>query len=193
MFNKKSKKHNKLVNSASKLIYQKGFHLTSLAKIASNAEIPLGNIYYYFKAKQCIGEAVILKIQFEYHKMFNVLNKIHDPLKRLRLFVKYQYHDYKLTNIVKYGCRIGSLSQEISKQKGNLSKKIISLIQTILSWIQEQFLELGFSEKSKNYAMFFMSNLQGMCLLTNAFSDPNILKYQSDYLLNLINTLSKLK
>ena len=193
MFNKKSNKHNKLINSASRLIYKKGFHLTSLANIASNAEIPLGNIYYYFKAKQSICEAVILKMTFEYNKMFNVLNKTQDPLKRLKLFIKYQYYDCKLTNIVKYGCRIGSLSQEISKQKGNLSKKIISLIKIILCWIQQQFLELGFADNSQNYAIFFMSTLQGICLLTNTFSDPNILKNQSNYLLNWVDILSKLK
>ena len=193
MFNKKSSKQNKLINSASRLIYKKGFHLTSLANIASNAEVPLGNMYYYFKAKQSIGEAVILKMTFEYNKMFNTLNKTQGPLRRLRLFIKHQYCDYQLTNIVKYGCRIGSLSQEISKQKGNLSKKIISLITIILSWIQKQFLELGFAENSKHYAIFFLSTLQGMCLLTNTFSDPNILKNQSDYLLNWVNILSKLK
>ncbi len=193
MLNKKSNKHNKLINSASRLIYKKGFHLTSLANIAANAEVPLGNMYYYFKEKKSIGEAVILKMTLEYKTMFDLLNKTQCPLERLRLFIKNQYYNCKSTDIVKYGCRVGTLSQEISKQKNSLSKNIISLIQIILCWIKEQFVELGFSNNANNYAIFFMSNLQGMCLLTNAFADPKILKDQSDYLLTFVKILSQLK
>ena len=145
-------------------------------------------MYYYFKAKRSIGEAVILKMTLEYNKMFDTLNKIQSPLKKLRLFIRYQYDECKLTNIVKYGCRIGSLSQEVSKQKGNLSKKIITLINIILCWIKNQFIELGFADNSYKYAVFFFSNLQGMCLLTNTFSDPTILKNQSNCLLSWVKT-----
>jgi hypothetical protein len=155
--------------------------------------VPLGNIYYYFKAKQSIGEEVILKINLSYNKMFYALNKIQDPIEKLHLFIKYQYHDYKLPKIVKYGCPIGSLSQEISKQKGALSKKIIMLVNMILCWIKDQFVKLGFTENSSyRYSLFFFSSLQGMCLLTNTLSNPNIIKNQSDHLMNWIKFLSQL-
>jgi hypothetical protein len=41
-----------LVEAASRLFYQQGFEHTSLADIAAAAEVPLGNVYYYFKARE---------------------------------------------------------------------------------------------------------------------------------------------
>ena len=41
------------------LLHQQGFHRTTLAHVASRAEVPLGNVYYYFKTKDALAEAVI--------------------------------------------------------------------------------------------------------------------------------------
>jgi AcrR family transcriptional regulator len=38
---------------------QNGFEATSLADIAREAKVPLGNVYYYFKTKDEIGEAIV--------------------------------------------------------------------------------------------------------------------------------------
>jgi len=45
----------RLVSAAVGLAYQNGFGATSLADIAREAEVPLGNVYYYFKTKDEIG------------------------------------------------------------------------------------------------------------------------------------------
>src|SRR5258708_33541635 len=52
-------KRSRLVNAAVSLAYQNGFRDTSLADIAREAEVPLGNVYYYFKTKDEIGEAIV--------------------------------------------------------------------------------------------------------------------------------------
>src|SRR5258706_14038696 len=49
----------RLVSAAVGLAYQNGFGATSLADIAREAEVPLGNVYYYFKTKDEIGEAIV--------------------------------------------------------------------------------------------------------------------------------------
>ncbi len=49
----------RLVSAAVGLAYQNGFAATSLADIAREAEVPLGNVYYYFKTKDEIGEAIV--------------------------------------------------------------------------------------------------------------------------------------
>ena len=41
------------------MAYQNGFGATSLTDIAREAEVPLGNLYYYFKTKDEIGEAIV--------------------------------------------------------------------------------------------------------------------------------------
>src|SRR5260370_7426417 len=52
-------KRSRLVSAAVGLAYQNGFGGTSLADIAREAKVPLGNVYYYFKTKDEIGEAIV--------------------------------------------------------------------------------------------------------------------------------------
>src|ERR1700730_7338061 len=52
-------KRSRLVGAAVDLAYQKGFDATSLADIARDAKVPLGNVYYDFKTKDEIGEAIV--------------------------------------------------------------------------------------------------------------------------------------
>src|ERR1700686_2451782 len=42
-------KRSRLLSAAVELTYQNGFDATSLADIAREAKVPLGNVYYYFK------------------------------------------------------------------------------------------------------------------------------------------------
>src|SRR5260221_14559951 len=52
-------KRSRLVSAAVGLAYQNGFEATSLADIAREAKVPLGNVYYYFKTKDEICEAIV--------------------------------------------------------------------------------------------------------------------------------------
>ena len=48
-----------LIEAANKLIHRQGFNQTTLADIARESEVPLGNVYYYFRTKEEIGSALI--------------------------------------------------------------------------------------------------------------------------------------
>src|ERR1700688_5224296 len=50
-------KRTRLIETATKLAYGRGFRETSLADIAEAARVPVGNVYYYFKTKEELGEA----------------------------------------------------------------------------------------------------------------------------------------
>ncbi len=52
-------KRTRLVETATKLAYGRGFRETSLADIAEAARVPVGNVYYYFKTKEELAEAVV--------------------------------------------------------------------------------------------------------------------------------------
>src|SRR6202171_842693 len=52
-------KRSRLVSAAVGLAYQNGVGVTSLADTAREAKVPLGNVYYYFKTKDEIGEAIV--------------------------------------------------------------------------------------------------------------------------------------
>jgi AcrR family transcriptional regulator len=55
----KTDKRSWLIQTAVKLAYRHGFRTTSLADIAEAAKVPVGNVYYYFKTKDEIGEAIV--------------------------------------------------------------------------------------------------------------------------------------
>src|ERR1700737_589231 len=55
----KTDKRSRLIQTAVKLAYRHGFRTTSLADIAEAANVPVGNVYYYFKTKDEIGEAIV--------------------------------------------------------------------------------------------------------------------------------------
>src|SRR5690242_16876273 len=116
---RKTDKRIRLIEAAKVLIHQQGFNLTTLADIAQEADVPLGNVYYYFKTKEAIGEAVIEKRAAEYAEMLARLDEIADPAARLRAFVDTSVEELEL--IARYGCPVGGLCQELGKQGGSLA------------------------------------------------------------------------
>src|SRR3974390_2739509 len=52
-------KRERLVAAARELLYRQGVEKTTLAGIAQAADVPVGNVYYYFKTKDEIIGAVI--------------------------------------------------------------------------------------------------------------------------------------
>ena len=52
-------KRERLVAAARKMFHEQGVEKTTLAEIAAAAEVPVGNVFYYFKTKDAIVSAVI--------------------------------------------------------------------------------------------------------------------------------------
>ena len=52
-------KRARLVAAARQMVHQQGVESTTLADIAQAAGVPLGNVYYYFKTKDDIIQAVV--------------------------------------------------------------------------------------------------------------------------------------
>src|SRR5260370_13431036 len=55
----KTDKRSRLIQTAAKLAYRQGFRKTTLADIAEEAQVPLGNVYYYFKTKDELAAAIV--------------------------------------------------------------------------------------------------------------------------------------
>ena len=56
---RKPGKRERLVAAAARVLHEQGVEKTTLADIAQAAEIPVGNVYYYFKTKDQLIEAAI--------------------------------------------------------------------------------------------------------------------------------------
>jgi AcrR family transcriptional regulator len=52
-------KRERLIASAADLLHRQGVERTTLAEIAKAADVPPGNVYYYFKTRDELVHAVI--------------------------------------------------------------------------------------------------------------------------------------
>ena len=181
---RKTDKRIRLIEAAKVLIHQQGFNLTTLADIAQEADVPLGNVYYYFKTKEAIGEAVIEKRAVEYAELLSKLDEIPSPGERLHAFIQTSIEELEL--IARYGCPLGGLCQELGKQGGSLADQAAKLLYDLLQWTEAQFKALGFSDKAEEYALSLVSSIQGMHLLTHTFKDP---KFANRQIVTLMNWL----
>src|SRR5712692_7746460 len=68
-------KRDRLIEAAKILFYQQGVTGTTLADIAQQAEVPLGNIYYHFRTKEALVEAVIQAHLQELQSLFARLDR----------------------------------------------------------------------------------------------------------------------
>jgi TetR/AcrR family transcriptional regulator, transcriptional repressor for nem operon len=178
---RKTDKRVRLIEAAKILIHQQGFNLTTLADIAQEADVPLGNVYYYFKTKEAIGEAVIEKRAVEFNEHLSRLGEMNNPVDRLMALLEHPSEDLEL--LARYGCAIGGLCQELSKKGGALSDQAAKLLHDILSWVEQQFTVIGFTtEKSKSYALSFIGSIQGMFLMMHTFKEPKLAEEQSENL-----------
>jgi len=185
---RKTDKRIRLIEAAKVLIHQQGFNLTTLADIAQEADVPLGNVYYYFKTKEAIGIAVIEKRAAEWAERLASWSEISDPLARLMTLVKYGLENIELT--ARFGCPIGGLCQELGKQGGSLSDLAAKLLHDILHWTEEQFSALGFADKCAGMALNMISSIQGMFLLTHTFKDPKLAQRHSDAIKSWLETVA---
>ena len=108
-------KRERLIAAAAETIYAAGVEKTTLADIAAAAGIPLGNVYYYFKTKDALVQAVVEAHQAEARAMLAAIDHAY-PGPRERLKALFGALAQQSDLIARYGCPHGSLCQELGKR-----------------------------------------------------------------------------
>jgi TetR/AcrR family transcriptional regulator, transcriptional repressor for nem operon len=176
-----------LVKAAAKLTFRQGFGATSLADIAKEAKIPVGNIYYYFKTKEQIGDAII-NYRLEQTRLLHAeLERAKDPRDRLCGFVQMTFNSRD--TLARGGCSIGTLCSELHKEKGPLAKQSSILFAEILAWMEGQFQTVVGRANSRSLAVHLLSALQGVSLLAHNFNDPELVVVETTRLQEWIRAL----
>jgi TetR/AcrR family transcriptional regulator, transcriptional repressor for nem operon len=181
-------KRDRLIEAAKIMFYQYGVTRTTLAIIAQEAHIPLGNVYYHFRTKEALVEAVIQAHLQELQSLFAQLDRDPDPRQRLLgLLAAERKSEHTLA---RYGCPYGSLSQELDKEDGQPATSVALLLRVYLDWAETQFRLLGKNEEeAKDLAIDLISSLQGTFLLTNSFRSPELLERKLQRLETWIRSL----
>ncbi|ODN41953.1 TetR/AcrR family transcriptional regulator [Piscirickettsia litoralis] len=173
---RKNDKRFRLLESARELIHTQGFSKTTLADIAQHADVPLGNVYYYYKTKEMLALAVIERFSKNLKYHLQGLNDLESSVQRLNsLLIEVEE---QATTIAQSGHFLNSLSLEFSREQGVLGEATRALFRQLLSWIEQQFIQLVGMERAAEFSQKYMSQLQGASLLTQALADTRILEKQ---------------
>lgn len=173
MASKDTSKRIRLLEAANQLVHQQGYKQTTLADIAQKADVPLGNVYYYYKTKETIGEDLIHYRTHYYQSLLSEWEKSPDPKKRILSLIEEVARQREV--LACSGCPIGSLCQELHKEGGPLADKAATLLAAILTWLEQQFRLAGKGAASADHALQLLSALQGASLLTHAFHQPDLI------------------
>jgi TetR/AcrR family transcriptional regulator, transcriptional repressor for nem operon len=180
-------KRARLIETTMKLAYKHGFRETSLADIAEAARVPIGNVYYYFKTKDELGEAVVERRLAEFRAFREELDRLSSPKERLFAFVERIQSNRE--QLARGGCPLGGLCTELHKEGGPLAKKSAALFTEPMRWLEEQFRALGHENNSRELAVHFFSAFQGMAAVALGANDQEVVVMETKRLKDWIGTL----
>jgi TetR/AcrR family transcriptional regulator, transcriptional repressor for nem operon len=180
-------KRPRLVSAAVDLTYQNGFGATSLADIAREAKIPLGNIYYYFKTKDEIGDAIVELRLAELAAQRQRWNDAGSPKDRLCACVQAVFENKDF--LAQRGCAVGTLCSELHKAGGSVATRATDIFAQHLAWIESQFRALGKGKDSSGLAVHLLSAMQGVSILAHAFHDSDLVATETKRLKSWIRSL----
>jgi AcrR family transcriptional regulator len=134
-------KRERLVAGARQLLHAQGVENTTLADIAQVADVPVGNVYYYFKTKDELVHAVVTAHGQEVAGALAALERHRTPKARLKALVRMLAGKGELT--ARYGCPQGSLCSELDKRDDEVAAACAQLIALPIEWSERQFRDMG--------------------------------------------------
>lgn len=182
-------KRERLAAAAVELAYRQGYRKTTLADLAEESGVPLGNIYYYFRSKDDVGNAVVDQRREQFAVVKQRLGELDAPLGRLSAFVQMTIDNAPA--VAERGCPMGSLSAELLKDGGALAKRARSLLAEPMAWMAEQFAAMGRAADAGDLALQLQSSLQGASLLAQSLGDPEPLRREGRRLLDWLQALDE--
>lgn len=181
-------KRDRLIEAAKKKIYEQGAGQTTLADIAQCAQVPLGNVYYYFRTKDALIEAVLQAHICEIQLMIAQLEQLSDPRQRLLRWLETLRE--QAPTFTRYGCPHGSLGLELGKEYSTLNGVVEQLFRVTFDWMERQFRLLNKdAQQAWELAFDLGASLQGTLLLALCFRSPELLEHKIQRLEEWISSL----
>ncbi|MET9082721.1 TetR/AcrR family transcriptional regulator [Streptomyces sp. NPDC004237] len=187
-----SQKRRRLMAAAARVLHEQGVERTTLADIAREAEVPVGNVYYYFKTKDELVRAALAEHTAHLDELTGRLDELVDPRDRLKGLIAAWVEQRDVA--ARSGCPTGTLAAELGKRAdGTLDAEAGAVIRRLLEWAARQFRELGLSgpdTEPDDLALTLVAGYQGMSLLAHALRDPDVTTREGARLLRWLDGLN---
>jgi AcrR family transcriptional regulator len=164
-----------IVEAADTLFYERGFEHTAFSDIAKVVGISRGNFYYHFKTKDEILAAVIeRRLAGTAAMLAGWQAEAADPAGRLRRFIAMLVGNR--VPIMRHGCPVGTLCQELAKLDHPARPEAARLFTLFRDWLAQQFAEAGRAGEADALALHLLARSQGVATLANAFHDEAFIR-----------------
>lgn len=168
-----------IIQTVDRLIYEKGFNVMSFKDIAEACGLSKGNLYYYFKTKDELLKAVI---DYRLEHMQNMLQaweqQYSGALERLQRYVKIMINE--TSQVIYYGCPMGSLNTELAKGQPDLQAISRAQFDMFKTWLKKQFKQFSADRTAEHYALRLMARTQGVVVIAQAYQDKAFIKREAD-------------
>jgi len=170
-------KRDQIIAAADQLFYQQGFEHTSFARLTKAVKISRGNLYYHFKTKDEILDAVInLRLNNTQAMLEQWLNEGETPADRIRSFINILIRNR--ANIKRFGCPVGTLTTELGKLNHVAQEDANKLFTLFRIWLKVQFKQMGYKKSADELAMHLLARSQGVATLASAFNDEKFIEHE---------------
>jgi TetR/AcrR family transcriptional repressor of nem operon len=160
---------------------------TTLADIAAAADVPAGNVFYYFKTKDAIIAAVIGANEAAFDTLIPPPGHEEAPAELLKAIIR-TWADRR-ESLASHGCPVGSLASELAKRDDELHAAAGATLARVIEWARVQFTAMGRADAGE-LSVALIAAYEGIALLANALQDPGLIATESGRLERWIDTLA---
>jgi len=162
---KKISTRQKIINSAYKLFYERGFNGASIDDILKDAGLNKGSLYHLFKSKKDVLLAVIEeKIAYNLEQKYKDIATVEQPLKYLeeKLLTSDSF-DFK------HGCALNNLVQEMSPVDEDVAKALLKVYNNLEHYYFLALRDEDMSdEEKKSLAKMMLAIVEGAIMAAKA-------------------------
>lgn len=183
-------KRERLVTAAIKQFHLKGIVGTSLADVARAADVPAGNVFYYFKTKDDLVRAVADRWCSLLSGYLQEMDGRGDPMLRIEGFINQAcaLGDMYVT----LGCPFAGLTRDLRQEGGSLAADAARIYSVQAAWLENQFAASGFSHDSaRAHTRFLMAGYHGAMLLAHAQGDRALIEAEVESLKRWLHGLPR--
>lgn len=185
-----------ILEAAGDEIHQFGYHAASISRILENTTLTRGALYHHFPSKLALGYAVIDELFAGYmqHLWIEPLAQCNNPVDAIAQSVR-QTYDCHGPELIKYGCPLNNLSQEMSAVDEGFRERInhqyaiweSALADALLRGQQQGVVRININVNDA--ALFIIASIEGSIGLAKNNQSAEILNNCTAILLDYLNSL----
>ena len=185
----------RIARAALELFAEKGYGATSVAEILARAHVNAGSMYYYFKGKEDVLEAVLQRYLAGIDVMLlkPAWEGIEDPIERVFALLSSYGRALEQTNC-RYGCPIGSLALEIKDPADPVRQLLVRNFEAWIEAVEQCFIEakdvLPSGTDPYKLANFTLVTMEGGVMLSRTRRDTRAFESAVESLRDYIEHLT---